>query len=134
VPTTTTGGQSLRYIRDKFSKLEMVLERDLDMSVYYMFDIMAESIKPGSEGLIVLPFLMGERSPIWDINARGVFLGLSLMYSKAHIVRATMEGVAFALYDNFRIIKQSGKKINFPIILNEGGAKSRIWRRIITDV
>ena len=77
---------------------------------------------------------MGERSPIWDVNARGVLFGLSLIHSKPHIIRATMEGVAFALYDNFRIIRQSGKRINLPIVLNEGGAKSRVWRRIITDV
>ena len=134
VPTTTTGGQSLRYIRDRYWYDEISLGKESNKNIYEIFDDMAEGINPGSEGLIILPFLMGERSPIWDINARGVVFGLTLLHGKAHIIRATMEGVAFALYDNFRIIKQSGKKINYPIVLNEGGAKSWIWRKIITDV
>lgn len=134
VPTTTTGGQSIRYIRDNFAQAERAVEGLIDIDAYEMLNMQAEKIAPGSDGLVVLPFLMGERSPIWDVYARGVVFGLSLMHTKAHIVRATMEAVAFALYDSFRLIKESGKKINYPIVLNEGGAKSVLWRRIITDV
>jgi len=77
---------------------------------------------------------MGERTPIWDVNARGVIFGLSLSHSKGHIVRAIMESVAYALYHNFEIVKEAGWKINYPAVFNEGGAKSRLWRKIITDV
>ncbi len=134
VPTTTTGGQLLRYLRDNFSQLEVAMEKVVNINTYQYLDMEAEQINLGSDGLIVLPYLMGERTPIWDNDARGVIFGLSLNHTKAHIVRAMMESVAFALYDSFRIIKESGKKINYPIVLNEGGAKSKIWRRIITDV
>jgi sugar (pentulose or hexulose) kinase len=77
---------------------------------------------------------MGERTPIWDVYSRGVVFGLSLNHSKGHLVRAMMEAVAFAMYDSFRLIQEAGLKINKPIVLNEGGAVSRLWRQIITDV
>jgi xylulokinase len=77
---------------------------------------------------------MGERTPIWDVHARGVVFGLSLNHGKGHLVRAMMEGVAFALYDTFRLVQQGGIQYNLPLVLNEGGAKSRIWQQIIADV
>lgn len=134
IPTTTTGGQALRYIRDHFCQAERGIEQVLPIDAYDMLNMQAEKAPPGSDGLVVLPYLMGERTPLWDANARGVVFGLSLMHTKGHVVRAAMEGVAYALYRSFEIIKNSGKKINSPIILNEGGAKSGLWRRIITDV
>ncbi len=134
IPTTTTGGQLLRYMRDNFSHVEIEMEKLVDINSYQFMDMEAERINPGSDGLIVLPYLMGERTPIWDVHARGVVFGLTLNHTKAHLVRAMMESVAYALYDSFRLIKDTGIKINYPIVLNEGGAKSNIWRRIITDV
>ncbi len=77
---------------------------------------------------------MGERTPIWDVDARGVVFGLSLNHTKGHLVRAAMEGVAFALYHSFETLSQAGLRVNFPLVLNEGGARSALWRRIITDV
>lgn len=135
VAATTTGGQSLRYLRDNFSQLEVATEKLVPgFNSYEALDKLAETVEPGSEGLIVLPYLMGERTPLWDVDARGVVFGLSLNHSKAHLVRAMMEGVAYAMYDSYRIFEQQSSKINLPIVLNEGGAKSRLWRRIITDV
>ena len=134
IPTTTTGGQCLRFIRDSLSHMEVAMGALTGISPYVMLDREAEQAPPGSEGLVMLPYLMGERTPIWDADARGVIFGLSLNHNKSHIVRAMMESVAYALYDSFRIIQASGKKIKSPIILNEGGAVSAVWRRIITDV
>jgi sugar (pentulose or hexulose) kinase len=134
IPSTTTGGQSLRYLRDNFSQLEVETERTLGVSAYDLLNLQAAKVPVGSEGLIILPFLMGERTPIWDTRARGVIFGLSLTHGKGHVVRAMMEAVAYALYDSYRLIKQAGLKINYPIVLNEGGAVSKLWRQIITDV
>lgn len=134
VPTTTTGGQLIRYMRDNFYKKELALEKEYGYDTFDLINKEAESVPAGAEGLIVLPFLMGERTPIWDVNARGTIFGLSLNHTRGHVVRAMMESVAFALYDSFKIIQESGKKITPPIVLNEGGAKSVLWRRIITDV
>jgi sugar (pentulose or hexulose) kinase len=134
VPSTTTGGQSIRYLRDNFSQVEVETERVLGVSTYDLLNLQAAKVPPGSEGLIILPFLMGERTPIWDVYARGVIFGLSLHHTKGHIVRAMMEAVAYALYDSYRLIQGAGLKINFPLVLNEGGAVSKLWRQIITDV
>jgi xylulokinase len=134
IPSTTTGGQSLRYLRDNFSQLEVETERALGVSSYDLLNLQAAKVPVGSEGLIILPFLMGERTPIWDTRARGVIFGLSLNHTKGHVVRAMMEAVAYALYDSYRLIKQAGLQISYPIVLNEGGAVSKLWRQIITDV
>jgi len=134
IPSTATGGQSLRYLRDNFAQLEVETERALGVSAYDLLTLQAAKVPVGSEGLIILPFLMGERTPIWDTQARGVIFGLSLTHTKGHVVRAMMEAVAYALYDSYRLIKQAGLKINYPIVLNEGGAVSKLWRQIITDV
>lgn len=135
ITATTTGGQALRYIRDNLSQLELATENLVPgFNSYQALDAEAEPINIGADGLIFLPYLMGERTPLWDPKARGVLFGLSLNHTKGHIVRATLEGVAFALYESFEILKQQCSKINYPIVMNEGGAKSKIWRRIITDV
>ena len=134
VPTTTTGGVLMRYLRDNFSQLEKAAESLTGLDAYDMLNLEAEKIRPGSDGLVVLPYLMGERTPIWDTNAKGVIFGLSLRHTKGHLVRAMMESVAYALYHSFEVLSPSVPKINFPLVLNEGGAKSRLWRRIITDV
>lgn len=134
IPTTTTGGMSLRYLRDRFGSAEREAERLTGVDSYDILNMEAGKVPPGCEKLLFLPFLMGERTPIWDVYARGVVFGLSLHHTRGHLVRAAMEGVAFAMYDSFRLFEKSGKKVNFPIVMHEGGAKSAVWRQIITDV
>lgn len=132
VPTTLTGGQCLRWIRDALgSEAAPALEGS---SAYDVLTQQAAEVPAGSDGLVALPFLMGERTPIWDVNARGVLFGLSLSHGKGHIVRAMMEAVAFAMYDSFRLIRDAGLKVRYPMVMNEGGAVSRLWRKIIADV
>ncbi len=133
VPTTTTGGQTLRYVRDTFAQAELEAERNLGLSAYDLLNLQAAKVPPGSEGLIVLPFLMGERTPIWDPLARGVVFGLSLNHTKGHLIRAMMEAVAYAMYDSYRLIKEAELTMRLPMILNEGGAVSPLGRRIIAD-
>jgi len=93
----------------------------------------AESIKPGSNGLIFLPYLIGERSPHMDPYARGVFLGLTLTHGRQHIVRSIMEGVTYALRDCLEIFKELGVKVE-RIIARGGGSRSRLWRQIQADI
>ncbi len=134
VPTTLTGGQTIRYIRDNFSDAERAVEDSSGLSSYDLLNMQAEKVPAGSDGLLVLPYLMGERSPLWDPNARATIIGLSLNHTKGHLVRGFMEGVAYAMYHNFTLVQKAGLPTNLPLILNEGGAVSRLWRRIITDV
>lgn len=134
VPTTTTGGQLIRYMRDNFYTLEKQQEEQRGTDTYELINQEADKVPPGCEGLLVLPYLMGERTPIWDVYARGVVFGMSMHHTRGHLIRAMMESVAYALYDSFRLIRESNWQVNAPIVLNEGGAKSVLWRRIITDV
>ena len=71
VPSTTTGGQSIRYLRDNFSQYEIEVERVLGTSSYDLLNMQAEKVSPGSDGLLILPYLMGERTPIWDVQRAG---------------------------------------------------------------
>ena len=94
---------------------------------------MATQVAPGCEGLIFLPYMMGERSPIWNTNARGVFFGLTLTTTPQMMFRAVLEGTAFALAHNVEIGKQSGIKID-EIRSIGGGSKSELWNQIKADV
>ena len=94
---------------------------------------MATQIAPGSDGVIFLPYMMGERSPIWNTNARGVFFGLTLTTTPQMMFRAVLEGTAFALAHNVEIGKQSGIKID-EIRSIGGGSKSELWNQIKADV
>jgi xylulokinase len=134
VPSTMTGGMSIRYLRDQFGQMEVETERTLHVDAYDLLNLQAAKVNPGSDGLVILPFLAGERTPIWDVDARGVLFGLSLSHGKGHLVRAMMEAVAYALYHNYTLITEVRSRINYPIVVNEGGARSPLWRRIITDV
>ena len=76
---------------------------------------------------------MGELTPVFDPNARGAFVGLSAMHGKAHLARAIMEGVVYSIYANFLEIRALGTEIH-EMVFCGGGAKSRLWREILTDV
>ena len=93
-----------------------------------------EGVPPGSGGLIVLPYFMGERTPIWDTHARGVVFGLSLSHGRGHLIRAMMEGAGYALLHNFELMRESGVEMQFPVVLSEGGANSPVWRQILADI
>ena len=88
---------------------------------------------PGAQGLIFLPYLMGERTPIWDYQARGAFFGLSNIHSRGHMYRAVLEGVAYAFRGMLEIVTGSGTQIE-KITLTDGGAQSKLWRQIFADV
>ncbi|MFA6239440.1 MAG: FGGY-family carbohydrate kinase [Candidatus Hydrogenedentales bacterium] len=127
-------GALIRYFRDNFAQLEMAAEKMTGRDAYVMLNDEARNVPPGSNGLIVLPYFMGERTPIWDTHARGVIFGLSLDHGRGHLIRALMEGAGYGLRHNFDLMRASGVKMNLPMILSEGGAHSPMWRQIIADV
>lgn len=89
---------------------------------------------PGSEGLLFLPYLTGERTPHPDPLARGAFIGLTVRHTQAHMTRAVIEGVAFGLRDSFELMKEVGLAEIRQVRISGGGAKSLLWRQIIADV
>lgn len=90
----------------------------------------AAHVTPGSDGLVFLPYLMGERTPVWDPEARGVFAGLTSRHGRAHLYRAVLEGVAFA----FRQIAEISGAALEAVTALDGGARSPLWRQILADV
>ncbi len=93
----------------------------------------AGKVQPGADGVVFLPYMAGERSPIWDPDARGVFYGLSYDKSRGHMVRAVLEGVAFSLEHNLRTAMETGVKIGTLSAMG-GAANSRLWTQIKADV
>ena len=118
-----SAGLSLKWFRDKFCR----------QASYGEIDEMAKSVPVGSEGLIFLPYLLGERSPHLDPSARGCFVGLTIHHSLGHLARAVMEGVAFAMRDCLNLFGDLGVNPE-RIVMSGGGAKSGLWRQIQADV
>jgi xylulokinase len=91
-------------------------------------------LAPGSEGLLFLPYLTGERTPHPDPLARGAFVGLTVRHTQPHLTRAVLEGVAFGLRDSFELMKGVGLRDIDQVRVSGGGARSPIWRQILADV
>ncbi len=117
-------GQSLSWIK------KQILPESWN---YDVLNDRASKISPGSESLIFLPYLYGERTPHADADARGVFFGLSARHGKAHLARSVMEGVTFGLKDSLELIKDRGIKINRVRAIG-GGARSSLWQQIVADI
>ena len=94
----------------------------------------ATRIPAGSEGLLFLPYLTGERTPHADPNARGAFVGLTVRHSRGHMIRSLLEGVAFGLRDSLELLRSAGVGGVEQIRISGGGARSPLWRQIIADV
>lgn len=94
----------------------------------------AADVPPGSEGLLFLPYLTGERTPYPDPLARGAFVGLTVRHTRAHLTRAVLEGVAFGLRDSFELMKNAGLPAITQVRASGGGVKSALWRQILADV
>jgi len=96
-------------------------------------DNAAEKVEAGSNGLLYLPYLMGERTPHLDPDCRGVFFGLSAKHTKKEVLRAVMEGVVFSLRDSLEIIKELGVNVG-QVRASGGGGKSPLWRQMQADI
>jgi len=130
---TQAAGMSLKWFRDNFFSAEMQTAQGMQVDPYYIMDKQAEQVPLGSNRLIYLPYLMGERTPHLDPDCRGVFFGLSAMHTKYSMLRAVMEGVAFSQRDSVEILK--GMNINLNEMLAcGGGGTSSLWRQILADV
>jgi gluconokinase len=127
------GGIILRWIRDHLADAEVLTAKTLKQDPYNMLTAIAQTVPAGAEGLIFHPYLTGERSPIWDANARGSFFGLSLRHTKAHLVRSMLEGVVYNLYLVLQALEDFAGEIK-SIRASGGFANSYLWRQILADV
>jgi xylulokinase len=125
---TQAAGLSLRWFRDQFGA-----GSDDGRDPYERLTEEASRVSAGCDGLLWAPYLMGERTPHLDPNARGALIGLTASHTRGHVIRSIMEGVAFSLKDSFTLFAEMGVPVN-RIRLGGGGARSPLWRQIQADV
>lgn len=128
-----SAGGSLRWYRDVLAGAEVAAARQAGRDPYELICAAADQAPVGSEGLVFLPYLTGERTPYPDPHARGAFVNLGLRHDRRHLARAVLEGVAFALRDSVEIMRRSGVPID-EVRASGGGARSAVWRQIQADV
>jgi xylulokinase len=129
-----TAGGIVRWFRDQFGDKEREAERESNISAYKLLDEAVEDISPGSEGLLLLPYFMGERSPIWDPDAKGTIIGLTLYHTREHVYRAILEGVAYSLRHNIEAGLESGLELAEECIMVGGATRSPLWTKMFSDV
>ena len=128
-----SAGGSFRWLRDAIGDVEKAAAQLAGIDPYDLLTREAAVAPVGSEGLLFLPYLTGERTPYPDPQARGAFVGLTLRHGKAHLVRSVLEGVSFGLRDSLELIKGLGVPIE-QVRASGGGARSTVWRQIQADV
>lgn len=127
------GGVILNWFKDKFINKLVRENPDSKKASYDELISGAEKIAPGAEGLIFLPYLLGERAPLWDPDARGVFFGININHDAQHFVRAVLEGITFGIYNIGKILEQSSG--NFDTIFAGGGfSASEFWLQMLADI
>ena len=100
---------------------------------YFIMDQMAVEAGIGADGLLYLPYLMGERAPHPDPDCRGVFFGLSAIHGRKHLIRAVMEGVAYSQRECVDVFREMGIQIDDMMVCG-GGGRSKVWRQMLADL
>ncbi len=130
---TVGGGGVMNWLEREFAISEREYAAERGASSFEQLDMLAADIAPGCDGMIFLPYMAGERTPIWDPKAKGVFYGLDFSKTRGHMIRAGMEGVAFSLRHNLDIAEQAGAHAD--VLCSTGGAaNSKLWTQIKADV
>ena len=133
------GGIALQWARDGLTPYSIPPEEqhlshpEPSASTYERLTKMAETVSPGSEGLIFHPYLLGERSPLWNAQARASFFGLGRHHTQAHLVRAVLEGVVYNLHGVFTALEQSGGHVT-KLRASGGFARSELWQQMLADI
>jgi len=129
-----TAGSAVTWFREQFCRDETNAAIARGVDVHDLLDSAARDVPAGAEGVLFLPYLMGERSPIWDGKASGAFVGLTLYHRREHLYRAVLEGVTFALMHNIEAGAAGAAALDDDLIVVGGAAHSDLWMQIIADV
>lgn len=129
----STSGALLRWFRDEFAADLLAAEARRGGSAYTRLAQAAAATTPGADGLITLPYFSGERSPINDVDAKGIFFGLTLSHSRAHLYRSCLEGIAYGLRHNIEVMN-AAEAAPQRLIAIGGGAQDALWLQICSDV
>lgn len=130
---TQGAGLSLKWFRDNFCGSETETAKYMGVDEYYLMDKQAETVPVGANRLLYLPYLMGERTPHLDPDARGVFFGLSAMHTKKDMLRAVMEGVSYSLRDCVEVFREMDINVS-DMMACGGGGSSPLWRSMLADL
>lgn len=131
---SATSGALARWFRDQLGHEEVRVADERGRDPYEILDEEAAKISPGCEGLVALPYFMGERAPLWDPEARGAFVGLTLSHTRAHLFRSLLEAAAFSLRQAIETGVKIGLHISEETVVVGGVAQSKLWLQIIADV
>jgi xylulokinase len=127
-----TGGSGLNWFVRTFAGGEAAAAEAAGISLHARLDALAEETPPGADGLIALPYFLGEKTPIHDPVARGVFFGASLSHGLGHFWRAMLEGYAFAILHHMEVLRDMGHAPR-RYLVSDGGAGSQTWMQIVAD-
>lgn len=130
---TTGGGGVMRWLEREFGAYEREAGLSSQKSSLELFNEAAEAVSPGCDGMVFLPYMSGERSPIWDPDAKGVYYGMDFGKTKGHFIRAAMEGVAYSLHHNLEIAREAGAEAEVLRAMG-GSANSLLWTQIKSDI
>ncbi len=131
--TMQSAGASYQWMRDQLCGVEVELARSGEGSPYEQMNTAAASSPPGANGLIFLPYLMGERSPRWNPKARGAFIGLTIRHTRADMIRAVLEGVTMNLRLILTALQSHGVQVEAMRLIG-GGARGRFWNQMMADI
>lgn len=130
---TVGGGGVIRWFEQEFGAAERALAQANNTGVYDEMSAAAMAIPAGSEGLLFLPYMAGERSPLWNARAKGVYFGVDYAKTRAHFIRASMEGVAYSLKHNLDVAEAAGAKADTLRAMG-GAANSAVWTQLKADI
>lgn len=127
------GGIIFRWFRDNFSPIELEAANKLNIDAYEIMTEEAAKVRPGAEGLIFLPYLLGERAPHWDAYSKGVYFGINIKHKREHFLRALLEGVIYGVYDVGKALQETTGEID-TIYATGGFVRSELWVQMLADV
>jgi sugar (pentulose or hexulose) kinase len=129
-----TAGASVSWFREQIFDGHARQGTPPDQDPHAALEQLASTVGAGSDGLLFLPYLMGERSPVWDAKASGAYIGLGLQHGKAHLYRAVLEGVTYALRHTIEAGRQAAGDLDPHLIVVGGASQSDLWMQIIADI
>ncbi len=130
---TTGGGGTLNWFNREFGAEEKQLADKRETNSFAIMSEEAETVSPGSDGVVFLPYMSGERSPIWSTEAKGVYYGLGFEKTRSHMIRSTMEGVAYSLKHNLDTAMEVGVSVGTLSSVG-GSSNSRVWTQLKADI
>ena len=129
-----TSGELVRWFRDQFGHPEVAKAACTGVTAYSLLDCLAEQVPAGAQGLVCLPYFLGQRSPEFNPYARGAFFGWSMAHTRAHMYRAILESYGYGILHGLEATLPGWKRSIRRVVATGGGAVSPLWRQIVSDI